>query len=265
MVKMNNMNLKSNVLKNKLRLNQVTLGSWITLNNPAIAEIMSNAGFDWLTIDLEHSVIDYFETENLIRTIELSGVSPLIRLSSNDPIQIKRVMDAGAHGIIVPVVNTAEQAQAAVDAMYYPTRGKRGVGLARAQGYGSSFEDYCDWLGDNAIIIVQIEHIDAVNNIEEILDTPHIDGLILGPYDLSASMGKPGKFEDKDVQESIDYVLKMANKKSMPSGIHIIEPNVNELKMRIDMGFKFLAYSLDVRMLDAVSREGINIKNNLCS
>ena len=257
------MNSHSVTLKNKINSNQITVGSWITLNNPAIAEIMATAGFDWLTIDLEHSVIDYFETENLIRTIELCGVTPLVRLSSNNPVQIKRVMDAGAHGIIVPVVNTAEQAKAAVDAMYYPPRGNRGVGLARAQGYGDSFNDYCQWLENDAIVIVQIEHIDAVKNLTEILDTPHVDGLILGPYDLSASMGKPGKFEDKDVQDAIDHVLKVANEKNISAGIHVIEPDVNELQKRITMGFKFLAYSIDIRMLASLSKEAVKLTKNL--
>ena len=250
-------------LKNKLSNCEVTIGSWITLNNPAIAEIMANAGFDWLVVDLEHSVIDYSEAENLIRTIELSGSTPLVRLSSNDDVQIKRVMDAGAQGIIVPVVNNREQAQQAVDAVYYPKRGKRGGGLARAQGYGANFEEYCEWLDKNTVIIVQIEHIDAVHNFDEILSTPHIDGFILGPYDLSASMGKPGKFDDHDVQNAIESVLQLANKKNIPAGIHIIEPNISELKKRIDMGFQFLAYSLDIRMLDSLSREGVNTVQKL--
>ena len=133
-------------LKQRLGMRQLTIGSWITLAHPAIAEIMARSGFDWLTIDLEHSVITIREAEELIRVIELCGVAPLVRLSSNDPVQIKRVMDAGAHGIIVPMVNSAEEAQRAVDSVRYPPDGKRGVGLARAQGYGSSFEKYKGWV-----------------------------------------------------------------------------------------------------------------------
>ena len=109
-------------LKASLAAKRLTLGSWITLGHPAVAEIMARAGFEWLCVDVEHSVIDLYEAELLIRTIDLAGAAPLVRLSWNDPIQIKRVMDAGAHGVIVPMVRTAEEAAAAVEAVYYPPR-----------------------------------------------------------------------------------------------------------------------------------------------
>src|SRR5665647_453617 len=121
-------------LKQALRQGELCLGSWITLAHPAIAEIMARAGFTWLAVDLEHSVITIREAEELIRVIKLSGVVPLVRLSANDPVQIKRVMDAGAHGVIVPMVNSTTQAEQAVASVYYPPQGRRGVGLARAQG-----------------------------------------------------------------------------------------------------------------------------------
>ena len=246
-----------NLLKKRLSQKETTIGSWITLGNPAIAEIMSMAGFDWLVIDLEHSVVDLFEAESLIRIIDLCDCSPLVRLSENDSVQIKRVMDAGAQGIIIPMVNNAEDALRAVDSVYYPTKGTRGVGLARAQGYGNSFQTYKNWLEDNAVVIVQVEHIDAAINLEEILQTPGVDGFILGPYDLSASMGKPGEFEDKDVQSVISEVLKKAKEMGKPAGIHIIEPDPNDLTKRIAEGFTFIAYSLDIRMLDMSSRQGV--------
>jgi len=246
-----------NILKNKLTQNKLTIGSWITIGNPAIAEIMARAGFDWLAIDLEHSVIDLFEAEILIRTIESFGCSPLVRLSENNSVQIKRVMDAGSHGIIVPMVKNVEDALRAVESVYYPTKGTRGVGLARAQGYGSSFISYKNWLQENAVVIVQIEHIDAANNIEEILQIPGVDGFILGPYDLSASMGKPGKFLDKDVQKVMNEVLEKAKVLVKPAGIHVIEPDPTDLNDRITEGFTFIAYSLDIRMLDTSSRHGV--------
>jgi 2-dehydro-3-deoxyglucarate aldolase len=253
----------NNQLKRKLGQNETTIGSWITIGSSGIAEIMSNAGFDWLTIDLEHSVIDLFEAESLIRTIDLCGCSPLVRLSENDSVQIKRVMDAGAHGVIVPMVKNAEDAIRAVESVYYPTKGNRGVGLARAQGYGSSFQNYKNWLEDNAVVIVQVEHIQAALNLEEIIQTPGIDGFILGPYDLSASMGKPGQFEDKDVQSVMSDVLEKARLLDKPAGIHIIEPDPNELTKRIAEGFTFIAYSLDIRMLDMSSRQGVSRFKNL--
>src|SRR5579885_2235656 len=128
-------------LKQRLRSGDTTVGSWITLAHPAIAEIMAKAGFDWLVVDLEHSVITIREAEELIRVIELCGSVPLVRVSANEPVQIKRVMDAGAHGVVVPMVNSREDAARAVASVKYPPRGARGAGLARAQGYGTSFEE----------------------------------------------------------------------------------------------------------------------------
>lgn len=244
--------------KEKLKAGEVLIGSWITLAHPAIAEIMCQAGFDWVTIDIEHSVISLREVEELIRIAHLSNVAPLVRLTSNDPHQIKRVMDAGAHGIIVPMVNTEEQAIQAVESVYYPPRGKRGVGLARAQGYGASFKEYKNWVNEqHPIIIVQIEHIDAVNNIEKILSVPGVDGYIIGPYDLSASMGISGEFDRPELVSAIEKIKVTAKKMNKPGGVHIVEPDPIALKTRIQEGFTFIAYSVDIRMLDVSARAGL--------
>ena len=244
-------------LKKSLKNQQLSIGSWITLAHPAIAEIMAKAGFEWLAVDMEHSVITIREAEELIRIIDLCGVIPLVRLTSNDPDQIKRVMDAGSHGIIVPMVNNAEQATAAVQAVKYPPDGNRGIGLARAQGYGTKFNSYLEWQRNESVVIVQIEHIAAVNDIESILSVDGVNGYILGPYDLSGSMGIPGQFEHPDFLAAMNQVKNAASKIKIPGGIHIIEPDPRELNMRINEGFKFIAYSLDVRMLDAASRKGL--------
>jgi 2-dehydro-3-deoxyglucarate aldolase len=250
-------------MKAKLLNGECQLGSWITLAHPAIAEIMANAGFDWLAVDLEHSVITIREAEELIRVIDLCGCAPLVRLTSNDENQIKRVMDAGSHGVIVPMVCTKEEAQKAVAAVQYPNSGKRGVGLARAQGYGASFDTYRNWLSDNATVIVQIEHIDAVNNVEAILSTPGVTGYIIGPYDLSGSMGLIGQLTHPDVEAAIKRVEVVGNKLNMPGGIHVIEPRPEELDARINQGFKFIAYSLDTRMLDFCSRDATALKGKI--
>lgn len=244
-------------LKQRLKINQLTIGSWITLGHSAIGEIMARAGFDWLTIDLEHSAITIHEAEELIRIISLCGVPALVRLTSNDANQIKRVMDAGAHGVIVPMVNSREDAKKAVQSLYYPPIGRRGVGLARAQGYGTSFSAYQKWLEDEAIIIVMIEHIDAVNNLEDILTVPGIDGFIIGPYDLSTSMGIPGNFEDPGMIEAIEKIRTTSSALGKTGGLHVVEPDSAKLREAIDNGFRFLAYSLDIRILDVHSRLGL--------
>ena len=236
-------------LKSKLQNHAVTVGSWISIAHPAIAEIMSDAGFDWLTVDLEHSVITIREAEELIRIISLKGVTPLVRLTSNDPNQIKKVMDAGAHGVIVPMVNSRELAEAAVRSVKYPPIGTRGVGLARAQGYGTRFEEYVDWLRDESVVIAQIEHIDAIDNLEDILSTDGIDGTIIGPYDLSASMGKPGKFDDDDVKEAIRRYELVSRKLKKPLGYHVVPTNPPLVQQRIQDGYSFIAYSTDFLFL----------------
>ncbi|MDC0470423.1 aldolase/citrate lyase family protein [Candidatus Pseudothioglobus singularis] len=235
----------------------LTVGSWITISHPAIAEIMAKSGFDWLAVDLEHSVITIREAEELIRIISLCNVTPLVRLTSNDPNQIKRVMDAGAHGIIVPMVNTPEDAKNAVNAVKYPPLGKRGVGLARAQGYGTEFNEYLEWQKHEPVIIVQIEHIDAVNNLEKIFSVEGVDGFIIGPYDLSGSLGVPGQFEHPDFLAAMEKVKSIASNMNMTGGIHIIEPDTKKLEACIKEGYRFIAYSLDIRMLDVACRNGL--------
>ncbi|WP_406671423.1 aldolase/citrate lyase family protein [Methanolobus sp. ZRKC4] len=244
-------------LKQKLQTNTLTIGSWITLGHPAIAEIMAQSGFDWLTVDMEHSAITLTEAQQLIQVIELSGCVPLVRVGSNDPNLIKRVMDAGSHGVIVPMVNSAKDAEAAVKAVKYPPVGTRGVGLARAQGYGVDFENYKEWVEKESIVIVQIEHIDAVNNIEEILLTEGVDGFIIGPYDLSGSLGMPGDFNEPEVCEALEIVKKAAKKINIISGFHVVPPEPSQLKDKIGEGYRFLAYSLDSLFLAETCRSDL--------
>ena len=234
-----------------------TIGSWITLAHPAIAEIMCKSGFDWLTVDLEHSVITIREAEELIRIIHLSNVSPFVRLTNNDENQIKRVMDAGAHGIIVPMVKTKSDAEKAIKYVKYPPLGIRGVGLARAQGYGSEFKEYNKWLKNEVKIIVQIEHVDSINNLNDIISLKHINGIFIGPYDLSASLGIPGDFENKMFKDAIKYIEEECIKKDVKMGIHIVEPNIDQLKKKIEQNYYYLAYSLDTRILDTSCRDAI--------
>ena len=245
-------------LKHKLQTNTLTIGSWITLGHPAIAEIMAQSGFDWLTVDMEHSAITLHEAQQLIQVIELSGCVPLVRVGSNDSNLIKRVMDAGAHGVIVPMVNSAEDAEAAVKAVKYPPVGTRGVGLARAQGYGVDFETYKDWAEKESIVIVQIEHIYAVNNLEEIFSTDGVDGFIVGPYDLSGSLGMPGEFNDPEVLDALETVKKVAKKVNIISGFHVVPPESDQLRDKIDEGYRFLAYSLDSLFLAETCRRDLN-------
>ena len=248
-------------LKSKLKNNMLTVGSWITLAHPAIAEIMSRRGFDWVTIDLEHSMIYIQEAEEFIRVIDLCGNTPLVRLSSNDPVQIKRVMDAGSVGIILPMVRSLEDINKAFSAIHYPPTGTRGVGLARAQGYGARFQEYKNWLGENAVLIAQIENIDAVNNIDSILSSEKVDGYLIGPYDLSASMGVPGDLDHPDVLTAIKKIKHAGLTANKPGGLHVVEADPKKLDSLVKDGFLFLAYSVDIRMLDISCLEGIEVRD----
>lgn len=251
------------MLKRKLEGGQLSIGSWISLGHTAIAEIFANAGFEWLVVDLEHSTITLNEAGELIRTIDLSGVTPLVRLTSNDVNQIKRIMDAGAKGVIVPMVNSAEEAKQAVAATRYAPLGTRGVGLARAQGYGVDFKDYLEWQKEEPIVIVQIEHKDAVKNLEDILTVPGVDGFIIGPYDLTCSMSIPGEFEHPDYLAVMEQIRETAKRLNVSGGVHIVEPDKERLQEVIDDGYTFIAYSVDIRMLDTTAREGVKgIINN---
>ncbi len=250
-------------LKTKLKNHELTVGTWISLAHPAIAEIMVKAGFDWVVVDLEHSVITLREAEELIRVIDLGGSVPLVRLSTNDPVQAKRVMDAGAHGIIVPMINSKEDVAKAVASIHYPDKGVRGVGLARAQGYGTKFHEYAEWLKKEAVVVIQIEHVEAVKNIKEILSCDDVDGYIIGPYDLSASMGLAGQFDHPDVVAALKKIREVGAALKKPGGLHVVEPNPEELKSRIKEGFQFIAYSVDFRMLDVACRTGMKIRDNL--
>ena len=240
----------------------MTIGSWITLNHISIVEIMADAGFDWLCVDLEHSVIDYYGAEKLIATIEAKGCVPYVRVGANDPLIIKRVLDAGAKGIIVPMINSKIDAEKAVNAVKYPPLGNRGVGLARAQGYGFNFEEYADTINNETRVIVQIEHIDAINNLEDIITVDGIDGTIIGPYDLSGSMGKPGKYEDSDVVDVLRKYEEVSKKMDKPMGYHIIEPNHKLVLEKIKNGYTFIAFSLDILFLGTICRQEMNSLRN---
>lgn len=248
---------KAASLKRRLANNELTIGSWVTLGHPSIAEIMASAGFDWLVIDAEHSAIDLSDIQTLILAMDAHDCPAIVRLTSNDANQIKRVMDAGATGIMVPLVNSAADAEAAVRHTYYPPRGTRGVGLARAQAYGAGFKSYMDWLSNHAVVVVMIEHINAVNNIDEILDVEGVDAFIIGPYDLSASMGMPGEISHPDVQDAIARTLKAGLAHGKTGGIHVVEPDRDELYRQIDSGYRFLGYALDIRILDSLCRRDL--------
>lgn len=239
--------------------NGISLGSWITLGHPSIVEIMAGAGFDWLCIDMEHSVIDYTTAQQLITAIQSKGLFSYVRVGENNARIVKRVLDAGADGIIVPMVCSKADAVKAVGAVKYPPVGRRGVGLARAQQYGFGFEEYASRVNTETKIIAQIEHIDAIKNLDEILSVDGIDGTIIGPYDLSGSMGKPGRYDDDDVRAAIQEYERITKSYDKLVGFHVIQPDYTLVLDKIRSGYNFIAFSLDTLFLGTLCRNQVKL------
>lgn len=251
-------------LKEKIKKSKVLVGGWITMADGIVPEIMAQAGFEWLAVDMEHSALTLEQVQNQVRVIELSGVPSLVRVGENNPNLIKRVMDTGTQGVIVPMVNSRAEAVKAVQSVHYPTRGIRGVGLARAQKYGFSFSEYRQWLKQKSVVIVQIEHIRAVENIDEILQVEGIDAFIVGPMDLSGSLGFPGEMDHPKVVEALKVVMNASKRFNIPAGFHVIPPDTGLLTAKVRQGYKFLAFSLDILLLGTVCRNSLaQVKKSL--
>jgi len=233
-------------LKARLGSSDPTIGSWVQLGDEALIEMMAKGPFDWLCIDLEHTTISIEQCGKIIRVADLAGCPTLVRLSGHDPAQIKRVLDAGAVGIIAPMVNTAREASEIVSAATYPPIGTRGVGLARAQDYGLSFPEYLKRMSHDLICIMQVEHIDGVNNLEEILAVDGVDGFFIGPYDLSASLGHPGSFDHPVVLAAMARVAEVVKNDDVLAGIHVVEPDVGRLEEVVAAGYRFVGFGSDM-------------------
>lgn len=246
-----------NKVKQKLKKRHYTIGSWVQLPEPGIVEIMAKSGFEWLVVDMEHGSISIETLPNLFRATEKSGCIPFVRLSENNATAIKQVLDAGARGLVVPMINCKEDAEKAVRAAKYPPQGVRGVGFSRANLYGTEFAEYVKRINDELIIVLQIEHIRGVENIDEILSVPGIDACMIGPYDLSGSMNLTGQFKHPEFQKTVRRVLECAKRHDIAMGTHVVPPDIEELKRRIEEGYSFIAYSLDTVLLANICREAI--------
>ena len=247
-------------LKLKLANNKTVIGSWINTASPIVAELMASTGFDFLTVDAEHSAVDVPQSQRLFQAIRSGNrdCSPLVRLPNNNYSEVKRYMDAGAAGVIAPLINTAEQAKEVVEAVKYPPHGSRGVGFCRANNYGMRLQEVVENDYLQSFVCIQIEHIDAVNNIGEILSVKSIDAVMIGPYDLSASMGITGQFEHSDMIAAKEHILRTCKDNSVVPGIHVVQPDPIEVSRRILEGYHFIAYSLDITMLLQSCVNGLN-------
>lgn len=204
------------------RNGSLSVGIMLTLDAPEAAELLSQCGFDWLLIDMEHTTISFSGAQRMIQAVG-RRVPVLVRALQNTAEAITKALDIGSDGVIVPLVNTAEQARLAVSAAKYPPQGTRGVGLARAQGYGLDAAAYLASANETASVIAMVEHREAVQNIEAILDVAGIDGILLGPYDLSGSFGTLGETASEAVQTAIRTAKLACAKRSIPFGIFVAD------------------------------------------
>jgi 2-dehydro-3-deoxyglucarate aldolase len=244
-------------LREKLRSGEVVIGSWINSGSPIIAELMASHPFDFLCVDVEHSAVDLPQTQQLFQAIASGNpdCAAFVRLHGVDYSFAKRYMDSGARGVIAPLVRTKEEAELIVEAVKYPPMGNRGVGFCRGNRYGLDLQGEFDRANDVSVVGVQIEHIDAVDNIEEILSVPGVDAAFIGPYDLSASMGLTAQFDHPDYLNARDRILKACQKCGVAAGIHIVPPDTDAVQQAIEEGYQLIAYSLDITIINSNLRE----------
>jgi 2-keto-3-deoxy-L-rhamnonate aldolase RhmA len=232
-----------------------SIGTWLSLPNESVAEIFAKAGYEWVVIDLEHSAININQAEQLIRIIDLAGSKPFVRLSGHSSSQIKRVLDAGAKGILAPMVESKVQIEGIINSCHYPPKGNRGMGLARAQGYGEAHakSEYIFTNSKHIEIYAQIESVTGIANLDSIF-SQEIDGYFIGPYDLSASLGNPGIFNSDEFINAEEQILQASKQHQIKAGYHLVEPNPEQIPILSNKGYDMIAFSVDIRMLDLSAR-----------
>lgn len=243
--------MSSSNFRARLKAGETLLGTMVTLPTAATAEILVDAGFDWLFIDAEHGPLDIGDILGIVQAVG-DRVACIVRVPQCDEGWIKRVLDLGAHGIIVPQTNTPEQVATVVNHARYSPAGTRGVGLGRAHGYGFRFNEYVESANDQVTVIVQAEHRLAVDNIDTIVQVDGIDAVLLGPYDLSASLGKMGDITDHEVVDGITRVIKTCQSVSIPVGSFGVSGDA--VKSYADQGCSLLVAGVDVLFLGGGAR-----------
>lgn len=248
--------MRHNPVLQKLRQGQPSIGTWLTLPDPVSARLMAHVGFDWLTVELEHAPVNIETAAQSFMTISATGTAPLARVPWNTPENIKRVLDNGAWGIVVPMVNDADAAAGAVRAARYQPLGERSVGgQLHALSFNTSPASYYANANAETLVVLMAEHIDAVHNIDKILEIEGIDVVFVGPNDLLNSMGRVPAFDSDDAEfiAAVEHVRVAAKRRNVPSGIHVIDPQ--QAERRINEGFQFIAIGSEAGMMLAKAQE----------
>jgi 4-hydroxy-2-oxoheptanedioate aldolase len=250
--------MRTNTVKQLLREGKPAIGTWLVLPDPFAAQFMARVGFDWLTVEMEHSPTTLDTAALMFQAIAQAGSVPLVRIPWNTGENVKRVLDLGAWGIVFPMTNSAAEAEAAVAAAKYPPRGLRSVGGSlAAMAFDTDSGTYYARANDETMVIIQMEHIRAVEHADEIMRVPGIDAVFIGPTDLSASMGKKpsGEAEDPEVQEAIRHIRTVAARHGVASGIHVFSPDA--VTQRIQEGFRFIALATDARFMTGAAKAAL--------
>jgi len=239
-----------------LRSDRVPVGTLVTLESPNVADALAACGYDWLFVDLEHSALEIADAQRICQAAA-DRCAVILRVPENDEVWIKRALDTGCDGVLVPQVRTADEVERAVRAAKYPPRGIRGVGVSRAQGYGLAFGEYIASANERTALLVQIEHVTAVENIDAILAVEGLDGILVGPYDLSGSMDLLGQVQHAKVQQAIQRVLAACHAARVPAGIFSLDPAV--ARAALHGGWSFVAAGLDLATLAQASRAALEL------
>lgn len=249
------MTIMVNRLKEKLFRNEVAYGVWITMNCTDIVEALSMLDFDWMLIDMEHAPLTISDVQRLLQVIDEEKITPIVRVWWNDFVQVKLVLDVGAMGVMIPWINNAKQAEEAVKAIRYPPRGIRGYGPRRAAKYGLRLKEYLERADEDIMLIAQIETLEAVKNLDEIINVEGVDALFIGPYDLATSLGYRGNPQVPEVQKVINEILGKCLKRNKPIGIY---SSLEMVEKHRDMGFKMIALGSEINALISTFRNKLN-------
>lgn len=226
------------------------------ISNSSIAELMGSSGYDWVAIDAEHGSFALSELPDLFRALELGNTLPLVRVPDQNLKYCQQVLDAGAAGIIVPLIEDEKMLTEIIDATRWPPAGTRGVGYSRVNRFGGDFQSY-SVEAQNPFVAAMIESERGLKKLDDIISIPGLDAVLVGPYDLSASLGKLGLFEDPKIQDAFEEIKVKCIAKGIAIGIHVVNPSPMELRARIQEGFTFIAYSVDSVMLRLTSQNPI--------
>ncbi len=236
-------------LKTRLRTRQKVFGAWTSLGHPSITEIFAGSGVDFVGIDLEHSTISQEQAQRIIAAAQAGGTCCLPRASSHNGEQIRRLFDSGADGVIVPMVSSVEEIDQIADWTKYPPLGKRSYGVARAHDYGGGFDRYTAEWNDRAPIVIQVESAGAIGVIDDLVSHDAVDGVMIGPYDLSGSLGVPGQIQSDAVKEACRTVIESCRRHGKGCGTQIVEPDHAAVGAEFEAGFTFVVLASDVFLL----------------